>query len=109
MRNGRIKSAAALSAEPSATPGYPVEFWTAREIFNTYGEEGITKYELDPVSGIALISDDTQMTLFTANGILFGMTREQCGELWGRLNLMFIAPIRTGFILRQRLQAMRPR
>lgn len=55
--------------------GYPVEFWTAREIFNTYGEEGITKYELDPASGMALISDDTQMTLFTANGILFGMTR----------------------------------
>lgn len=55
--------------------GYPVEFLTAKEILHTYGEKGITKYELHPDSGMALISDDTQMTLFTANGILFGMTR----------------------------------
>ena len=32
-------------------------------------------YAFDHVSGKALISDDTQMTLFTANGILFGETR----------------------------------
>ena len=53
--------------------GYAVEFSPEGEIFGTYGPEGITEYELS--GGKALISDDTQMTLFTANGILVGETR----------------------------------
>ena len=55
--------------------GYAVEFYSADMIFEEYGEKGITKYDLDYESGKALISDDTQMTLFTANGILAGETR----------------------------------
>lgn len=55
--------------------GYPVEFMTLDRITSKYGELGITAYELDRASGKALISDDTQMTFFTANGILFGETR----------------------------------
>lgn len=55
--------------------GYPVEFLTLDRITSKYGELGITAYELDRASGKALISDDTQMTFFTANGILFGETR----------------------------------
>lgn len=50
--------------------GYPVEFIKRKEILKTYGENGITTYELDRESGLAFISDDTQMTLFTANGLL---------------------------------------
>lgn len=48
--------------------GYAVEFVDAEFIFNKYGEYGITEYSL--MNGIAPISDDTQMTLFTANGLL---------------------------------------
>lgn len=55
--------------------GYAVEFWREKRIFDTYGPEGITEYETDSRSGKALISDDTQMTLFTANGLLAGETR----------------------------------
>ena len=55
--------------------GYPVEFMGEKAIFSRYGDKGIQEYELDPVSGKALISDDTQMTLFTANGLLVGDTR----------------------------------
>ncbi len=55
--------------------GYPVEFSREKEIFLRYGSGGIQEYELDSESGKALISDDTQMTLFTANGILVGITR----------------------------------
>ncbi len=55
--------------------GYPVEFFSEEIIFSRYGESGIREYELDPESGKALISDDTQMTLFTANGILVANTR----------------------------------
>lgn len=55
--------------------GFPVEFMSEHTIFNRYGSGGIQAFEKDPDSGKALISDDTQMTLFTANGILFGITR----------------------------------
>lgn len=55
--------------------GYPVEFFSVPDIYIDYGPYGITAYELDSRSGKALISDDTQMTLFTANGLLFGNTR----------------------------------
>ena len=56
--------------------GYPVEFDSERAIFSRYGSRGITEYETDRRTGKALISDDTQMTLFTANGLLVGDTRE---------------------------------
>lgn len=55
--------------------GYPVEFFGESEIFSRFGETGIQQYVFDKVSGKALISDDTQMTLFTANGILVADTR----------------------------------
>ena len=48
--------------------GYAVEFDREDWIFSRYGSAGITEYEL--TNGKALISDDTQMTLFTAEGIL---------------------------------------
>ena len=53
--------------------GYAVEFNPYSEIIAKYGQPGITEYEL--VNGVAEISDDTQMTLFTANGMLMGLTR----------------------------------
>ena len=55
--------------------GYPVEFDMEDAIFREYGDAGIREFSLDPASNKALISDDTQMTLFTANGILVGDTR----------------------------------
>ncbi|MGN0691932.1 MAG: ADP-ribosylglycohydrolase family protein [Oscillospiraceae bacterium] len=48
--------------------GYAVEFKTEDMIYAIYGEEGITEYRL--IGGKARISDDTQMTLFTANGLI---------------------------------------
>lgn len=53
--------------------GYAVEFLDSASIKQMYGKQGITEYDLK--GGKALISDDTQMTLFTANGLLFGTTR----------------------------------
>ncbi len=55
--------------------GYPVEFLSEKAIFSKYGSQGVRAYEKDPKDGKALISDDTQMTLFTANGLLVGDTR----------------------------------
>ena len=53
--------------------GYAVEFSSYRSIISQYGAQGITEYKLS--NGVAKISDDTQMTLFTANGMLVGLTR----------------------------------
>lgn len=53
--------------------GYTVEFDRYAEIISKYGHPGITRYKLR--GGVAEISDDTQMTLFTANGMLVGITR----------------------------------
>lgn len=50
--------------------GYPVEFWDYGKILMKYGEGGITSFELK--NGEAEISDDTQMTLYTACGLLNG-------------------------------------
>lgn len=55
--------------------GYPVEFQSETSIFQTNGSKGIEKYELSSRTGKAFISDDTQMTLFTATGLLYGDTR----------------------------------
>ena len=50
--------------------GYPVEFIREREIFFNYGNDGITAYEKRGRKRQAWISDDTQMTLFTADGLV---------------------------------------
>ncbi len=61
--------------------GYAVEFMPAAEIFKRYGSDGITEYELR--NGVAEISDDTQMTLFTATGLLLGTTRGMTRGIMG--------------------------
>lgn len=53
--------------------GWPVEFKSEREIFNKYWPDGIKAYVLNP-AGKAEITDDTQMALYTANGLLYGET-----------------------------------
>lgn len=56
--------------------GYPVEFIFSYEgIQKRYGENGITRFDLshywdNSENSKAVVSDDTQMTLFTANGLL---------------------------------------
>lgn len=61
--------------------GYAVEFLSEDAIFDKYGKNGITEYEL--INGVAQISDDTQMTLFTANGLLIGTTRGMTRGIMG--------------------------
>lgn len=70
--------------EPSATPlGYHVELVSSfEEIRAEYGEEGITDYDLsyhwlDEKFDKALFSDNTQMTLYTAEGLV---EAERSGE-----------------------------
>ena len=65
--------------------GYPVEFDSWTRICRRYGRQGITRYQLDR-TGLALISDDTQMALFTAAGVLLGMTRGYLRGIAARLD-----------------------
>jgi ADP-ribosylglycohydrolase len=55
--------------------GYPVEFMKLNEIQAKYGERGITEVEIDEYTDKVLISDDTQMTLFTADGMIWAYDR----------------------------------
>jgi ADP-ribosylglycohydrolase len=66
--------------------GYAVEFKSWPSISARYGHRGITRYELDH-RALAQISDDTQMSLFTAAGVLLGMTRGYMRGIMGRLDL----------------------
>ena len=54
--------------------GAPVEFLSLDEIFQRFGPSGVTGYA-PAYGGIAKITDDTQMTLFTAEGLLRGWVR----------------------------------
>ena len=59
--------------------GYPVEFMSYASIQAQFGAQGIRSYWLDRTGGVALFSDDTQMTLFTAAGLLEAVTCDPVG------------------------------
>lgn len=63
--------------------GYPVEFMGEKEIFSQFGRQGIRQYAPENPGGEAQISDDTQMTLFTAIGILLADTRASMRGIGG--------------------------
>ena len=60
--------------------GTPVEFLRWNDIKRRYGDAGIQYLEMDFEQGLSLISDDTQMSLFTANGLLMYDTRKALSE-----------------------------
>ncbi len=63
--------------------GNPVEFMSWEEITRQFGPEGIQRHCLNSATGNAVITDDTQMTLFTANGILIGETQRRLKGVQG--------------------------
>ncbi len=60
--------------------GAPVEFMTTAEIHRRFGPEGVSDYE--PACGRkGAITDDTQMTLFTAEGLILHKARRIDGPI----------------------------
>jgi ADP-ribosylglycohydrolase len=58
--------------------GAPIEFWSGQQIGEAFGAAGIRDYHrvrFGSVSGRGLITDDTQMTLFTAEGLIRAQIR----------------------------------
>ncbi|MFF7259037.1 ADP-ribosylglycohydrolase family protein [Streptomyces sp. NPDC008159] len=49
--------------------GYPVEFASLAVIRSTYGDRGVTGLVPDVDGAVGRVSDDTQMTLFTVEGL----------------------------------------
>ena len=59
--------------------GYEVEFISLNVIRRNFGQQGITGYIPNP-EGVAQFSDDTQMTLFTLEGLMNGIIATQAGK-----------------------------
>jgi len=69
---GRIRSrfrGCLLGGAAGDALGAPVEFMSAREIRETFGRQGIRNF-IPAYGRLGAITDDTQMTLFTADGLL---------------------------------------
>lgn len=67
--------------------GYEVEFMSLRQIRKRFGKTGIREYVTDG-NGVALFSDDTQMSLFTAEGLLTAIAN---GKIFEKDILPYIA------------------
>ena len=57
--------------------GAPVEFMSKAEIQEKYGKNGVSDY-VEFSDGSGAVTDDTQMALFTAEGILRATVRNNC-------------------------------
>src|SRR5665213_4117260 len=85
--------------------GWPVEFLSNAAIRKQYGADGITELETN-AAGVAEITDDTQMTLFTAEGILRSTTRymeyqayrEPVGTDWGGSHMPHSGVMRHAYL-----------
>ncbi len=75
MINNRIRGSLVAGAIGDAL-GNPVEFISHQSIISSYGPDGITRFDTHPrwtdAAGKAVFTDDTQMSLFTAEGLLIG-------------------------------------
>ena len=69
----RVRGALLAGAVGDAL-GAPVEFMIRPDIFRQFGSEGIGDYVLY-AGRLGAITDDTQMTLFTAEGLLRAYVR----------------------------------
>lgn len=56
--------------------GSPIEFYTYEQIIRHFGDDGILELQCNG-SGCAEITDDTQLTLFTAEGLLRAKCRSE--------------------------------
>lgn len=73
--------------------GWPVEFLQYESILSRYGKDGITDLVLSK-NGTAEVTDDTQMTLFTAEGILRAETRINEKEICDPPSVVYFAYLR---------------
>ena len=73
--------------------GFPVEFLSLESIKRNYGDEGIRRLKIK--NGISRFSDDTQMTLFTAEGLI--KARERGVTLKRSIYLSYLDWLKTQY------------
>ncbi|MDO4552754.1 MAG: ADP-ribosylglycohydrolase family protein, partial [Bacillota bacterium] len=71
--------------------GYPVQFMSLEEIRRTWGDSGICEPVVDEAAGKALISDNTQMTIFTTDGLMWADTRAKKRGIYAYTTCIFFA------------------
>lgn len=74
--------------------GAPIEFLSLAEIRRRFGPNGVTGYVELNASGLAEFTDDTQMTLFTAEGIIIARDRGLSRGVWNPTESIFRAYMR---------------
>ncbi|MFI7642391.1 ADP-ribosylglycohydrolase family protein [Nonomuraea sp. NPDC049400] len=74
--------------------GAPIEFQSLREIRRDHGAEGITGYVTTWRGQSGLITDDTQMTLFTVEGLL----RARASEVGDAPGHLVVAAVRQAYL-----------
>ena len=89
MRNIDIFRGCLIGGAAGDALGYAVEFKSEDEIFSEYGKDGITEYDLILDDDVAEISDDTQMTLFTAEGMLLVGNENDNADYIGSIREMY--------------------
>jgi ADP-ribosylglycohydrolase len=74
--------------------GAPVEFQSLHQIRQLHGPGGVTGYLELNEQGLAEFTDDTQMTLFTAEGLLIARQRGRERGIWSTNEAVFRAYLR---------------
>ncbi len=70
--------------------GAPIEFWSLSEIRSRFGPGGVTGY----VGGSGAVTDDTQMALFTAEGLIRASVQQRPGGAADRNDMVHQAYLR---------------
>jgi ADP-ribosylglycohydrolase len=68
--------------------GYPIEFASLDRIRASHGRHGVTGYVPGAHGALGLISDDTQMTLFTVEALITAHAREREKGIGGAWSLL---------------------
>ena len=68
--------------------GYPIEFTSLDRIRASHGQRGVAGYVPGAHGALGLISDDTQMTLFTVEAIITSHARERAKGIGGAWSLL---------------------
>ncbi|OSZ59514.1 ADP-ribosylglycohydrolase [Streptomyces pharetrae CZA14] len=81
--------------------GYPVEFSSLDAIRAAHGARGVTSLVADATGVAGRISDDTQMTLFTVEGILAAHRREREKGIGGAAHQLLYEAYRRWLVTQQ--------
>ena len=69
--------------------GYTRDYMSADQVVDRYGRQGLCDLQRNSSSHLALISDNTQLTCFTVDGLLWADTRAKKKGIYGYIPCLF--------------------